>query len=75
MLDPKVRPMPEDKDELINWYENEIQRFRLEAEQQPVETGPLNGPILSEDEIVKQPVNNEAAIEHLTSLLDALKNS
>ena len=69
------RPFPEDREGQINWYENEIQRWRLMADATPTQTGPLNGPILSEAEIAQLPPTKEEVIERLTTDLNALRES
>jgi hypothetical protein len=69
------RPFPEDRDGQINWYQNEIQRWRLMADAEPTQTGPLNGPILPEDQIIQAPPSKEEIIERLSASLDALLQS
>lgn len=45
------------------------------ADATPTQTGPLNGPILSEAEIAQLPPTKEEVIERLTTELNALRES
>jgi hypothetical protein len=68
------RPLPEDKEGQINWYENEIQRWHLRPEiALPESNAPLNGPIVYD--APPAPPTKQEIIERLTAELEALRNS
>ena len=66
------RPLPEDKEGQINWYENEIQRWNLRPEI-ALPDAPLNGPIVYD--APPAPPTKQEIIERLTAELEALRNS
>jgi len=69
-------PFPEDKESQINWYENEIQRWRLRPEiVLPESNAPLNGPLVPEADVPAAPPSKDEVIERLTAALEELRNS
>ena len=78
---PTPNPFPEfgTKEEQINWYENEIQRWNINTDYvSPEPTAAVNGPLNPDGSVITSPsgdVSKEAIIERLSASLNELRNS
>ena len=78
---PTPNPFPEfgTKEEQINWYENEIQKWNIDTNYVlPEPTAAVNGPLNPDGSVITSAAGNiakEEIIGRLTASLNELRNS
>ena len=78
---PTPNPFPQfgSKEEQINWYENEIQKWNIDTSYVlPEPVAAANGPLNPDGSVITSPAGNiskEEIIERLSASLNELRNS